>query len=110
LFFYPLVRMIGGGVMVGQATLYPVIAAPLILVGTMMIGGLRNVAWDDPTEAIPAFLTIIVMPLSVSITEGVAFGLVAYVVLKMGTGHGRDVHALLYVFAALLLARYAFLR
>ena len=38
-------------------TLYPVIAPPLILVGTMMIGGLRHVAWDDPTEAIPAFLT-----------------------------------------------------
>ena len=38
-------------------TLYPVIAAPLILVGTMMIGGLRHIAWDDPTEAIPAFLT-----------------------------------------------------
>ena len=55
-------------------TLYPVIAAPLILVGTMMIGGLRHVAWDDPTEAIPAFLTIIMMPLAVSITEGVAFG------------------------------------
>ena len=48
--------------------------APLILVGTMMIGGLRHIAWDDPTEAIPAFLTIVMMPLAVSITEGVAFG------------------------------------
>jgi adenine/guanine/hypoxanthine permease len=110
LFVYPLVRMIGGGVMVGQATLYPVIAAPLILVGTMMIGGLRKVEWDDPTEAIPAFLTIIMMPLAVSITEGVAFGLVAYVVLKVAVGRSRDVHVLLYVFAVLFLARYAFLR
>jgi AGZA family xanthine/uracil permease-like MFS transporter len=110
LFAYPLVKMIGGGVTVGQVTLYPVIAAPLILVGTMMIGGLRHVAWDDPTEAIPAFLTMIMMPLSVSITEGVAFGLISYVVLKLAAGRSRDVHALLYVFAVLFVARYAFLR
>ena len=60
-----------GGVTVGATTFYPVIAAPLILVGTMMIGGLRHVAWDDPTEGIPAFLTVILMPLATSITEGV---------------------------------------
>jgi AGZA family xanthine/uracil permease-like MFS transporter len=110
LFVHPLVKMIGGGVLVGQTTLYPVISAPLILVGTMMIGGLRNVPWDDLTEAIPAFLTIIMMPLSVSITEGVAFGLIAYVVLKAASGRHREVHLLLYVFAVLFVARYAFLR
>jgi AGZA family xanthine/uracil permease-like MFS transporter len=110
LFFYPLVRMIGGGYAVGGATLYPVIAPPLVLVGTMMIGGLRHVDWDDPTEAIPSFLTVIMMPLAVSITEGVAFGLLSYTVLKLAAGRGREVHALVFVFAALLLARYAFLR
>jgi AGZA family xanthine/uracil permease-like MFS transporter len=110
LFVYPLVKMVGGGVAVGQATLYPVIAAPLILVGTMMIGGLRHVAWDDPTEGIPAFLTLVMMPLSVSITEGVAFGLIAYVVLKLASGRRRDIHPLLYLFAVLFIARYAFLR
>jgi AGZA family xanthine/uracil permease-like MFS transporter len=87
-----------------------VISAPLILVGTMMIGGLRHIAWDDPTEGIPAFLTVIIMPLSVSITEGVAFGVIAYVALKLAAGRRRDVHALLYVFATLFVARYAFLR
>ncbi len=51
-------------------------------------------AWDDPTEAIPAFLTVIMMPLSVSITEGVAFGVIAYVVLKVAAGRRRDVHRL----------------
>lgn len=110
LFVHPLVKMIGGGVAIGETTLYPVIAAPLILVGTMMLGGLRNVPWDDPTEAIPAFLTIIMMPLSVSITEGVAFGLIAYVTLKIASGRHREVHLLLYVFGALFVARYAFLR
>ncbi len=91
-------------------TLYPVIAPPLVLVGTMMIGGLRHIAWDDPTEAIPAFLTLIMMPLAVSITEGVAFGLLAYATLKLATGRAREVHPLIYVFALLFLARYAFLR
>jgi AGZA family xanthine/uracil permease-like MFS transporter len=110
LFLYPLVRMIGGGYTSGATTLYPIIAAPLILVGTMMIGGLRNVVWADPTEAIPAFLTVIVMPLAVSITEGIAFGLLAYVVLKLSAGRGREVHLLIYVFAALFLVRYIFLR
>ena len=110
LFLHPLVRMIGGGFVVGQTTLYPVIAPPLILVGTMMIGGLRRVEWDDPTEAIPAFLTMIIMPLAVSITEGVAFGLLAHTLLKLTTGRGREVHPLMYIFAVLFLARYAFLR
>jgi adenine/guanine/hypoxanthine permease len=102
--------MIAGGYVVGGVTLYPTIAAPLVLVGTMMIGGLRHVDWTDPTEAIPAFLTMVLMPLSVSITEGVAFGVVSWVLLKAATGRGGQVHGLLYVFAALFLARFAFLR
>jgi AGZA family xanthine/uracil permease-like MFS transporter len=110
LFAYPLVRMIGGGYTNGTTTFYPIIAAPLILVGTMMIGGLRHVAWDDPTESIPSFLTVIIMPLAVSITEGIAFGLIAYVVLKLSAGRGREVHPLIYAFAVLFLGRYIFLR
>jgi len=110
LFFHPLVRMIGGGFVVGTTTLYPVIAAPLILVGTMMIGGLRHIEWDEPTEAIPAFLTIVMMPLAVSITEGVAFGLLAYAVLKLAAGRGREVDPLIFVMAVLFLGRYIFLR
>ncbi len=110
LFCYPLVRTIGGGYASGGATLYPMLAAPLILVGTMMIAGVRHIEWDDPTEAIPAFLTIAIMPLAVSITEGVAFGLIAYAVVKPAAGRARDVHALVYVFAALLAARYIVLR
>jgi AGZA family xanthine/uracil permease-like MFS transporter len=110
LFCYPLVRTVAGGYTAGGATLYPLLAAPLILVGTMMIAGVREIAWDEPTEAIPAFLTMVIMPLAVSITEGVAFGLIAYAVLKAASGKGRDVHGLVYLFAALLAARYIFLR
>jgi AGZA family xanthine/uracil permease-like MFS transporter len=109
LFFYPLVQTIGGGYAIEGRTLYPVVAAPLVLVGTMMIGGLRHVAWEDPTEAIPAFLAVILMPLATSITEGIAFGVVSYALLKLVSGRGREVQPLLYVFALLFLLRYVFL-
>ena len=110
LLFYPLVRTIGGGYAVNGAVLYPAIAAPLVLVGTMMIGGLRHVAWDDPTEGIPAFLTVILMPLATSITEGVAFGVMSYTLLKFASGRGREVHPLISSFAVMFLGRYIFLR
>jgi adenine/guanine/hypoxanthine permease len=107
LFFAPLVRMIGGGYAEGGATLYPIVAAPLVLVGTMMMRGLRDIAWDEPTEAVPAFLTLIIMPLTVSITEGVSFGLIAHVILKAATGRMREIHPLIGLFAVLFVARYA---
>ena len=110
LFFYPLVRTIGGGVTANGATLYPIIAAPLVLVGTMMMGGLRHVEWDEPTESIPAFLTLILMPLAASVTEGIAFGVLSYVLLKLTAGRGREVHPLIYAFALLFLVRYIFIR
>jgi AGZA family xanthine/uracil permease-like MFS transporter len=110
LFCFPLVRMIGGGYAAGGGVvLYPVVAPALVLVGTMMIGGVRAIAWDDPTESIPAFLTIVMMPLTVSITDGIAFGFIAYAVLKLATGRGREAHWLVYLFAALFLARYVWL-
>ena len=81
--------MIGGGYPAGgNAGALPVVAPALVLVGTLMIGGVREIAWDDPTEAIPAFLTMIMMPLTVSITDGIAFGFIAYAVLKLATGRG----------------------
>jgi AGZA family xanthine/uracil permease-like MFS transporter len=111
LFFYPLVRMIGGGYDAGGGvTLQPVIAPALVLVGTMMMRGVQHVDWDDATEAIPAFLTMIVMPLAVSITDGIAFGFISYALLKLATGRGRSVHWMVYLFAALLLLRYVWLR
>lgn len=110
LFTYPLVQMISGGLTVSGATLYPVIASPLILVGTLMMAGIRHVDWGDPGEAIPVFLTLIVMPLSFSITDGVSFGVIAYVVLRLAAGRGREVHGLLYAFAILFVVRYGFLR
>jgi AGZA family xanthine/uracil permease-like MFS transporter len=110
LLFYPLVRMIGGGYPAGGTLiLYPIVAPALILVGAMMMASVREIAWTDHTEAIPAFLTMVMMPLTVSITEGIAFGFISYAVLKLCTGRAGEAHALVYVFAALFVARYAWL-
>jgi AGZA family xanthine/uracil permease-like MFS transporter len=107
LLFFPLVKMIGGGYPAAAGhTLYPVIAPALILVGTMMMQGVRLIPWDDDTEAIPAFLTLIMMPLTVSITEGIAFGFISYALLKLVAGRGREVHWFIYLFAVLFLIRY----
>jgi len=100
--------MIGGGYSAGTGlTLYPIIAPALILVGVMMMDSVRHIAWDDFTEALPAFLTMVTMPLAMSITDGIAFGFIAYAVLKPATGRARDLDLLAYVFAGLFLLRYA---
>jgi AGZA family xanthine/uracil permease-like MFS transporter len=110
LFFAPLVRVIGGGVEVNEGVrLYPIIAPALILVGTMMMRGVRLIGWEDFTEAIPAFLTIVVMPFAVSITDGIAFGFISYTLLKLVAGRPSDAHWLVHLFAVLFLLRYVFL-
>lgn len=107
LFFYPLARMIGEGYVTPEgAHLYPVVAPALILTGCFMMRGIQQVPWTDLTEAIPAFLTILVMPLAVSITDGIAFGLISYSILKLITGRFQEAHWLIYLFAGLLALRY----
>jgi AGZA family xanthine/uracil permease-like MFS transporter len=111
IFFSPLVHMIGAGYQTGaNVTLYPVIAPALIIVGSMMFKNITHIEWDDYTESIPAFLTLVMMPLAFSITEGISFGVISYVLLKLVSGKGRTVHWLLYLFAALFVARYIWLK
>jgi adenine/guanine/hypoxanthine permease len=99
LFFAPIVQAI------------PVIAtAPaLILVGALMMGALTEVEWSNPGEAIPAFLTAITIPLSYSIANGLAFGITSYAVLKLVRGEGRSRDWLVYLLAALCVARFIYL-
>ena len=107
LFFSPLVAMVGGGFQTSDGvTLYPVVAPALIAVGAMMVRGVRLIEWDDPTEAIPAFLTILLMPLTASITEGIAFGFISFAVLRLFTGRMADTDWLVFFFAGLFLLRY----
>lgn len=108
LLFYPLARLVGGGVEApGGATLYPVTAAALITVGSLMMRNVTQVRWEDPADAIPAFLTITIMPLSLSIADGLAFGFVSYAVLKAASGRVREVSWLVYLLAALFVLRFA---
>lgn len=111
LFFFPLIRMVGGGYQAsGGAVLYPITAPALILVGSIMVRNVREIPWDDYTEAIPAFLTMIMMPLAFSITEGIAFGFIAFVFLKVVTRQWQEIPWPLYLFAGLFLVRYMFAR
>jgi AGZA family xanthine/uracil permease-like MFS transporter len=84
-------------------------APALILVGAMMMGALREVEWFDPIEAIPAFLTLIMIPLSFSIANGLAFGIVSHAVLTLVTGRARRKDWLLFVLAALFVLRFVYL-
>ncbi|HTD38372.1 MAG TPA: NCS2 family permease [Candidatus Limnocylindrales bacterium] len=84
-------------------------APALIVVGALMLDGLRNVDWSDYAVSIPVFLTMIAMPLTFSIANGVSFGVISYAAIKLLSGRGREVAPLLYVVAALLIARYIWL-
>ncbi|MEA2785384.1 MAG: adenine/guanine/hypoxanthine permease, partial [Candidatus Eremiobacteraeota bacterium] len=84
-------------------------APALIVVGALMLSGLRGVDWDDYAVSIPVFLTIVAMPLTFSIANGVSFGVISYAAIKLLSGRGKEVDPLLYVVAALLVARYAWL-
>lgn len=109
LFFSPLLKAVGGGVAWGESTLYPVIAPALIVVGCLLASSIRRIEWQTPDEAIPAFLTILMMPLTFSITEGLAFGFISYTMLKLVQGRIREVPPLISVCAGLFLLRYVFL-
>ena len=93
------------------ASMVPAVAtAPaLILVGAFMMGGMANLDWSDHLVAIPAFLTIISMPLTFSIANGISFGIISHVLLHLLSGRGKSVNILAYVLAAALLARFAFM-
>jgi AGZA family xanthine/uracil permease-like MFS transporter len=84
-------------------------APALIVVGALMLSGLRGVDWDDYAVSIPVFLTIVAMPLTFSIANGVSFGVISYAAIKLLSGRGKEVDPLLYVVAALLIARYVWL-
>lgn len=91
--------LIAGGLFLVALIFAPVIvlipgvatAPALIFVGCLMMSSLRHVEFDDMTEGLPAFLTIIMMPLTYSIANGIAFGLISYVIIKLLTGKFKDI-------------------
>lgn len=100
-FFGPLVSAVSG--------LSAITAPALIIVGSLMMGSIAQVRWDDLEEAFPAFLIILSMPLTSSIATGIALGFISYPLLKIVKGKARQVHPLVYVFAVLFFFQLAFL-
>ena len=82
-------------------------APALIIVGFYMMGVVRELRWDEYEDAIPAFVTMLVMPFTWSITNGIGAGFVSYVIIKLVTGKGRDVHPMVYVAAAAFVVYFA---
>jgi len=83
-------------------------AGALIYVGVLMTSSLARVTWDDLTEAVPAFVTAVMMPFSFSITEGIALGFISYVVMKLGTGRWREISPCVVVVALLFVLKIVF--
>ena len=80
----------------------PAITSPaLIIIGSFMMESIAKIEWNDITEAFPAFVTIIGIPLTGSINDGIAFGFIFYVVLKLSKKQWKDIHPLMYLFAIL---------
>ena len=96
LFFAPLV-----GLVPAFAT-----APALILVGALMIMEVRGIDFDDLTEGIPAFLTIVMMPLTFSIANGFAFGFISYAFLKLIAGRAKEVHYIVWLVALAFIANF----
>jgi adenine/guanine/hypoxanthine permease len=84
-------------------------APALVLVGALMMGALAEIEWSDPGAAIPAFLTLIMIPLSFSIANGLAFGITSHAVMKLVRGRAHRGDWLVYVLAILCVARFIYL-
>lgn len=95
LFFFPIFAIVPA-----SAT-----APALIIVGLFMMAPIKDINFEDFTEAIPAFLTITMMPFAYSIAEGIVFGMVSYVLLKVLTGKAKDVSILMYILAVVFILR-----
>ena len=81
----------------------------LIMVGYLMMKNIANIPWDDATEAIPAFLVVIAMPFFYSISEGIAFGIVSYVIINLVVGNHKKLNPILVLCALLFIFKYAFI-
>lgn len=97
LFFTPVAGMVPG----------PVAASALVVIGSMMITQVRHIDWEDLSASVPAFLTIVIMPFTYSITAGVAAGVVSYTLIKTAQGKWRDPGVLMWILAVAFVAWYA---
>ncbi|HSE82925.1 MAG TPA: NCS2 family permease [Thermodesulfobacteriota bacterium] len=101
-FFSPLIAMVG--------SYAPITAPALVIVGSMMIRNVTKINWADYSEAIPSFITIIGIPLTYSISDGLALGFISYPVIKLFSGKGREVGWLMYLLSLILIGYFVFVR
>jgi AGZA family xanthine/uracil permease-like MFS transporter len=109
--------MVTGLLFVAALFLVPVVGAipaaatapALIIVGSLMISVVSEIEWQDPEVAVPAFLTMMTIPLTFSIANGLACGFIAFTLLKMARGKFRQVNWFVYVLTALFIARFVYL-
>jgi adenine/guanine/hypoxanthine permease len=81
-------------------------APALIFVGALMCGVVAKIKWDDLGEALPAFLTLVVTPLTFSIATGLSLGMLSYTLVKLGSGRSREISPLIWILTGLFLLRY----
>ena len=84
-------------------------APALIIVGVMMMPSVKTIHWEDYCKSIPAFLTIIMMPLAYSISDGILIGVISYVICHAVAGKFKDISVTMWVLAALFIAKYIFI-
>ena len=84
-------------------------APALIIVGVMMMPSIKTIHWDDYCKAIPAFITIIMMPLAYSISDGILLGVISYVLCHAVAGKFKEISITMWVLAALFVAKYIFI-
>ncbi len=82
-------------------------APALLFVGVLMIQGITNIDWEDITEAVPAFLTIVFMPFAYSIADGIAMGFISYALIKLLTGKAKTVPYMVWIVAVLWAFKFA---
>jgi len=102
LFFSPIIDMVG--------SYRPITAPALIVVGTMMMRNVSKIDWNNYAESLPTLLIIAGIPLTFSIADGLALGFIAYPLVKLLSGQGRDVKWLMYVMAVVLVAYFVAVR
>ena len=84
-------------------------APVLVIVGLFMLGPIKNIKLDDYAESIPAFITIVMMPLAYSISDGILLGMISYVVLNVLCGNFKRITPAMYVLAILFILKYIFI-
>ncbi|OEG00272.1 guanine permease [Vulcanibacillus modesticaldus] len=100
-FFYPIVKAVAG--------VAAITSPALIIVGILMVSSLKEIDWKGLDEAVPAFLTMLMMPLTFSIATGISVGFIAYPLVKIFAGKSKEVHPIMYVLGILFVIKFIFL-